>query len=288
MQNLSNISVVRDLLRRHGIALRHSLGQNFLVNPSVCPRIAECARTGPDYGVLEIGAGIGVLTRELAARCGKVVSLEIDERLIPVLKETLADCPNARVVRADAMEIDLHALLRDEMDGLQVAVAANLPYYITSPLMMRLLESRLPVESITVMVQKEAAARLCARPGERACGAVSAAVWYYSEPEILFHVSRGSFLPPPDVDSSVIRLNVRARPPVAVPDENWFFRVVRAAFCQRRKTVCNALSSGLPAGKETISRALDSCSIPAQARAESLSLDQLAALSGALLPLSGL
>lgn len=281
---LTNLRYVRELLARHDFALRKSLGQNFLINPSVCPRMAQAAMPDPDveYGALEIGAGVGVLTHELAQRARRVLCVEIDERLRPVLAETLADCGNVHIVYEDAMQADLASLIREEMAGLRVTVAANLPYYITSPLIMRLLESRLPVESITVMVQKEAAARLCAAPGERACGAVSAAVWYYSEPEQLFPVSRGSFLPAPDVDSCVIRLRVRQTPPVSVKDEAFFFRVVRAAFAQRRKTLLNALTSGLGCRKEALSRALEECGVSPLSRAESLTLEQLAAVADAV------
>ena len=165
----------------------------------------------------------------------KVVAIELDQRLFPVLGETLADCPNVELVQGDVLKLDLHALIQEKFDGQEVCVCANLPYYITSPVIMGLLEGGLPLKSITVMVQKEAAERICAQPGQRACGAVSVSVHYHSQPQVLFGVSRGSFLPPPNVDSAVIRLDLHREPPVQVADEGWFFRVSRAAFAQRRK-----------------------------------------------------
>lgn len=286
MQNLSNIGVVRELLSRHGFSFSKQLGQNFLINPTVCPRMAELSGASPQMGMLEIGPGIGVLTRELSLRAKKVVAIELDGRLLGVLKETLADCPNVKVVHADALKLDLSALLREEFGEGPVSLAANLPYYITSPLIMRLLESRLPLGSITVMVQKEAAQRLCAEPGSREAGAVSLAVRYYSEPEILFPVSRGSFLPAPSVDSAVIRLRVREKPPISAP-EKALFAVTRAAFSQRRKTLGNALAAGLGREKAEIQRAMAGCGIAPTARAESLTLAQFGQLAEALYPPAG-
>lgn len=281
METLSDIGTVKALLERHGFRFSKALGQNFLVNPTVCPRMAEQCGAGPGVGVLEIGPGVGVLTRELAARAEKVAAVELDERLFPVLEETLAPFPNAKVIPGDVMKLDLRALLEREFPGMEAVVCANLPYYITSPVVMRLLEERLPVRAVTVMVQKEAAGRLCAQPGTRACGAVSVAVRYYTEPEILFPVSRGSFLPAPNVDSAVIRLRVRQSPPVEAGDEAFFFRVVKAAFGQRRKTLGNALSSGLGVPKAALAPALERAGA-AGLRAEQLSLEQFAALARAL------
>lgn len=281
MEKLTDIGHIRELLARHGFRFSKKLGQNFLINPSVCPRMAEACGAGPDSAVLEIGPGIGVLTRELAARAGKVVAVELDDRLLPVLAETLADCRNVDVVPGDAMKMDLHRLLEERCAGMEAAVCANLPYYITSPLLMRLLESRLPVTSITVMVQKEAAARLCARPGTRECGAVTLAVQYYAETEILFPVSRGSFLPAPQVDSAVIRLTLRKKPPCAVQDEAMLFRLVRAAFGQRRKTLVNSLT-GAGFGREETAALLRRAGIPETARAEELTLEAFAALASAV------
>lgn len=279
MENLSNISVIRDVLSRHGFSFSKGLGQNFLINPTVCPRMAEMGNAKPGWGIIEIGAGVGVLTAELARRADKVVCIEIDSRLLPVLDETLAEFDNIKIVNEDVLKVDLHKLIEQEFAGMPVAVCANLPYYITSPIIMNLLEAHLPITSLTVMVQKEAAARLCAEPGSREVGAVSIAVRYYSEPKILFQVSRGSFLPAPEVDSTVIRLDVRDRPPVEVGSEEQFFKVVRAAFSQRRKTLPNTLSAGLGIPKAQAIEMLEKAGIPTNLRAEQLTLDQFALLS---------
>lgn len=279
MENLSNISVIRDVLSRHGFSFSKGLGQNFLINPTVCPRMAEMGNAKPGWGIIEIGAGVGVLTAELSRRADKVVCIEIDSRLLPVLDETLAEFDNIKIVNEDVLKVDLHKLIEQEFAGMPVAVCANLPYYITSPIIMNLLEAHLPIASLTVMVQKEAAARLCAEPGSREVGAVSIAVRYYSDPKILFQVSRGSFLPAPDVDSTVIRLDVRDRPPVEVSSEEQFFKVVRAAFSQRRKTLPNTLSAGLGIPKAQAIEMLEKAGIPTNLRAEQLTLDQFALLS---------
>ncbi len=283
MPSLTDLSTVRDILARHGFSFSKALGQNFLINPSVCPRMAEFCHPELDgeFAVLEIGPGIGVLTKELAQVATRVISIELDTRLLPILEETLADYPNVTVINGDAMKLDLAAILKEHADGLPVVVCANLPYYITSPLLMRLLESRLPIEAITVLVQKEAAVRLCAKPATRECGAVTFAVRYFAEPEILFSVSKGSFLPAPKVDSSVIRLRLHGQPPCPIADEALFFRLVHAAFGQRRKTLANSLMS---AGytKEQITAALHTIGLPATARAEELTIEQFAALSEVL------
>ncbi len=283
MQKLSDISTIRAVLEKNGFHFSKALGQNFLINPSVCPRMAALSGAADCAGAVEVGPGIGVLTWELSQVAKKVVSIELDKRLLPVLDETLADCDNVKILNADVMKLDLRRMIKEEFPGGEVAVCANLPYYITSPVIMRLLEERLPVTSITVMVQKEAAERLCAHPGERACGAVSAAVWYYAEPEILFQVSRGSFMPAPNVDSAVIRLRIRRMPPVEVADEPFFFRVVRAAFAQRRKTAVNSIANTLGRSKQAVAAAFDAAGVPQNARAEALTLEDFAALTAGLL-----
>lgn len=279
MNSLSNLSTIKDILGRHGFHFSKALGQNFLINPSVCPRMAEASGVDETSGAIEIGPGIGVLTRELAQRAGKVVAVELDRRLLPVLDETLAEFDNVTVVNEDVLKLDLRALLEREFAGMDVAVCANLPYYITSPVIMRLLEECLPISSLTVMVQKEAARRICAQPGTRECGAVTAAVHYYAEPEILFEVSRGSFLPAPNVDSSVIRLTLREQPAVQVKSEQRFFALIKAAFGQRRKTLQNAVSAGLGIPKEDVGQALDAVGLDRRIRAEQLSLEDFARLS---------
>lgn len=283
MQRLSDISTIRAVLEKNGFHFSKALGQNFLINPSVCPRMAALSGAADCAGAVEVGPGIGVLTWELSQVAKKVVSIELDKRLLPVLDETLADCDNVKILNADVMKLDLRRMIEEEFSGGEVAVCANLPYYITSPVIMRLLEERLPVTSITVMVQKEAAERLCAHPGERACGAVSAAVWYYAEPEILFQVSRGSFMPAPNVDSAVIRLRIRRTPPVEVAEEPFFFRVVRAAFAQRRKTAVNSIANTLGRSKQAVAAAFDAAGVPQNARAEALTLEDFAALAAGLL-----
>lgn len=283
MQRLSDISTIRAVLEKNGFHFSKALGQNFLINPSVCPRMAALSGAADCAGAVEVGPGIGVLTWELSQVAKKVVSIELDKRLLPVLDETLADCDNVKILNADVMKLDLRRMIEEEFPGGEVAVCANLPYYITSPVIMRLLEERLPVTSITVMVQKEAAERLCAHPGERACGAVSAVVWYYAEPEILFQVSRGSFMPAPNVDSAVIRLRIRRTPPVEVADEPFFFRVVRAAFAQRRKTAVNSIANTLGRSKQAVAAAFDAAGVPQNARAEALTLEDFAALTVGLL-----
>ena len=282
MENLSNISVIRDVLSRHGFSFSKGLGQNFLINPTVCPRMAEMGNAQPGWGMIEIGAGVGVLTAELASRADKVVCIEIDSRLLPILDETLAEFDNIKIVNQDVLKVDLHQLIAEEFPNMPVAVCANLPYYITSPIIMNLLESRLPISSLTVMVQKEAAQRICALPGSREVGAVSIAVRYYCEPQVLFQVSRGSFMPAPDVDSTVIRLDIRKEPAVQVEKEENFFRVVKAAFSQRRKTLANTLSSGLSISKAQATELLNRAGVASNLRAEQLSIQQFADIANAL------
>jgi len=273
MENLSNIGTIKDILSRHGFSFSKALGQNFLVNPSVCPKIAEMGNAREGFGIIEIGTGIGVLTHELAKRAEKVVAVEIDSRLIPILEETLAEHKNVKVINADIMKTDLLKIIEEEFEGLEVAVCANLPYYITSPIIMLLLEKRLPIKSITVMVQKEAADRFCAELGTREAGAVTVAVRYFSTPKMLFKVSRGSFMPPPNVDSCVIRLDINETTPVGVEDEEFFFKVARGAFSQRRKTLLNSLSASLGIGKDIVLDAVKKSGLSETVRPEELKME---------------
>lgn len=282
MNRLSNIGTIKDILSRHGFTFSKSLGQNFLINPSVCPRMAELSGVGRGVGVIEIGPGIGVLTNELCKLADKVVAIELDKRLLPVLEETLGEYDNLKVINADVLETDLHKLIEDEFSGMEVVVCANLPYYITSPVIMKLLEDKLPISAITVMVQKEAAQRICAEVGSRQSGAVTVSVNYYAKPEMLFSVSAGSFMPAPKVDSAVIRLNVLDKPPVNVNDEKKFFSVVKASFSQRRKVISNSLSSGLSLDKSKTAEILEKSGVPLNARAEKLSLQNFADIANNL------
>lgn len=284
MAALTDLSTIRDLCARYDFALSKGFGQNFIINPGICPRIAQAAGLGPGWGALEIGPGIGVLTEQLAARADKVVSVEVDKRLEPLLAETMAGHDNFKLVMGDVLKVDLAALLTEEFAGKRVAVCANLPYYITSPILMRLLEEKLPVDNITVMVQKEAAQRLCAAPGAREAGAITYAVAYYARPQLLFTVQPGSFYPAPKVTSAVIRLDVRSVPPVEVPngDEAGYFRLIRAAFSQRRKTVANSVASGLGLPKARVLAALDAAGLDARLRPEQLTLEDYCALQSAL------
>ena len=279
MDRLTDISYVKGILSKYGFTFSKALGQNFLINPGVCPRMAELCGCSEEVGVIEIGPGAGVLTNELAKLSHKVVAIELDKRLLPVLEETLGDHDNVRVINGDVMKLDMRQLIRDEFGDGRVVVCANLPYYITSPIIMSILEQRLPIEALTVMVQKEAADRICATPGTRESGAISAAVHYYSDPEVLFRVSRGSFIPAPKVDSAVIRLNISGNTAVDVCDERLFFRVVRAAFSQRRKTLPNSLASGLSMPKQQISEILTRAGIRLNSRAEEMTMEQLAAIT---------
>lgn len=282
MENLSNVSTIRELLTQNGFTFSKALGQNFIINPSVCPKMAEMCGAAPGIGVLEVGPGIGVLTHELAKRAEKVVAVELDKRLFPLLEKTLSDHSNVKLVWGDILKIDLKKLIKEEFSGMEVVVCANLPYYITSPVIMRFLEEKLPIHSLTVMVQKEAGQRICAEVGTRMCGAVTVAVHFYCRPALLFSVSAGSFMPPPKVDSCVIKLDISREPTVQVQEEKLFFQTVRAAFAQRRKTLSNSLSAGLGIEKASVNLLLEQTGIQPNARAEQLCMEEFASLADAL------
>ena len=277
--NLTDISTIKNLCEKHGFALSKNFGQNFIVNAGICPKIVDAAGIDETYGVLEIGPGIGVLTKELAKRAQKVVSIEIDTRLPPLLRETLAEYDNVKIIEGDVLKTDLAALIAAEFPGMKVAVCANLPYYITSPIVMKLLEERLPIEHITVMVQKEAADRLSALPGTRMAGAITYAVHYYAAPQTLFSVQPGSFYPPPKVTSAIIQLCLHKAAPVQPRSEKAMFRVIKAAFGQRRKTAANAISAGAGIAKEKVLAALAVLGLAATVRPEQLTLQNYADLS---------
>ncbi|MCH5325324.1 MAG: 16S rRNA (adenine(1518)-N(6)/adenine(1519)-N(6))-dimethyltransferase RsmA [Eubacterium sp.] len=275
---LTDIGQIKELFNKYGFSFTKSLGQNFLINPTVCPRIAEMGGVTREVGVLEIGTGIGVLTRELAERGKKVVALEIDRTLEPILNETLGEYDNVEVIFADVMETDLQQLIKEKFDGMDVVVCANLPYYITSPVIMKLLEERLPIKSVTVMVQLEAAERICAAMGSRNCSALTAAVSWYSKPKKLFNVKPGSFMPAPKVDSAVIRLDLYDKPPYDVEDEKLFFSVIRQSFSQRRKQLINPLSGFFNIDKSVLSSAMTENGIKPTARAEELTMEDFVKL----------
>lgn len=278
--NLYDYNTINKILTAHGFTFSKALGQNFLIDSSVCPEMASQLKADKDTGVIEIGPGIGVLTKELCKVAGKVIAIELDKRLFPVLRETLGELNNLEIVEGDVLSLDLAALIEEKFSGMKsVKVCANLPYYITSPVIMKLLESRLPIEEIVVMVQKEAAERFCAEIGSRESGAVTVAVNYYANAEMLFEVTKDCFYPSPKIDSAVMRLTLREKPPVTVQDERRFFAVVKAAFAQRRKTALNSLSSALGTPKDKVLSALNEIGADEKARAESFSLDQLAKLS---------
>lgn len=275
-------SVIKKIMEENGIRFRKEYGQNFLIDPTVPERIAdECADTAERL-ILEIGPGIGCLTQELCLRYKKVLAVEIDKGLIPVLGETLREYGNVTVLNDDVMEVDLPALVAREAEGLPVSVAANLPYYITTPILMRLLESGVPFDSITVMVQKEVADRLTALPGSADYGAITAVLGYYGAARRLFTVSAGSFMPAPKVDSAVIRLDLYKEKPICPADESLFFRVIKGAFEQRRKTLLNALSAKLGMSKDVLLAAFAEAELASDIRGERLSTAAFAALADAI------
>lgn len=280
MTNLSNIKTVKNILEKHGFKFSKSLGQNFIVNDTVCPKMAENCGKSDEAGVLEIGAGIGVLTTELAKKYKKVVSVEIDKNLIPILQETTSDYENIKIINDDILKIDLEELIKSEFsDCDEVCVCANLPYYITSEILMYILESGADVRSITVMVQKEAAERICAEPGTRNSGAISLAVRFYGIPKILFNVGRGSFIPQPNVDSTVIKIEVDHSLRDKVKNKNNYFKVIKAAYGKRRKNILNSLSMGLSISKKEIENILEKVNVPPTKRAEQLRFDDFVSIS---------
>lgn len=276
--NLTDINEIKLLLDRHGFRFSKSLGQNFLTASWVPEKIAESAGLNKDTAVLEIGPGIGCLTRELSLRAGKVVSIELDKALKPVLKETLSGCGNAEIVFADALKTDLKALTEEKFGSLRPVVCANLPYNVTSPLLTEILEAGI-FDSVTVMIQKEVAQRICAAPNTADYGAFTVFCQWYTEPYMLFTVPPSCFIPQPKVTSAVITMKKREAPPVSVHDEALMFKIVRAAFNQRRKTLVNAVSSGLGFDKEKIEKSLKNCGLDERIRGEALSIAQFAQIS---------
>lgn len=280
---LTKPSVIKDIMGRYGFRFSKSLGQNFLIEPSVVERIVEGAGITENDGVLEIGPGIGTLTQYMAAHAKRVVSVEIDKSLLPILKETLGDCENTTVVSGDALTVDLKQLIADHFPDCPVKMVANLPYYVTTPIIMRFLEEAVPVTDLVVMVQREVAERMAATPGGKDYGSLSVAVQYFCEPQLLFRVSTGCFMPAPKVESAVIRLKRREHPAVEVENPALFFTTVRGAFGKRRKTLLNALSdSELRISKEQAGAALAAADIDPKRRAETLSIEEFARLANAV------
>ena len=280
--DLCDISQIKALLARHGFRFSKSMGQNFLIEDWVPQDIAAASGAGPGAGVLEVGPGIGPLTVQLARRAGKVVSVELDRSLLPILAETLRDCPNAEVVSGDILKTDIPALIGEKFQGLTPAACANLPYNITTSAITALIEANC-FSSITVMIQREVAQRICAQPGSKDYGAFSIYCQYYTDPELLFEVPPDCFIPAPKVTSAVVRLVPRPAP-AEVDDPVHFFRVVKAAFALRRKTLVNSLSSvfGEELPREALAEAVQRCGLPAGVRGERLSIPQFAQLSQAL------
>ena len=285
MENLTNINVIKDIFERHGFSFSKTLGQNFLINPSVCPKIAEMGNAAEGWGVLEIGTGVGVLTHELAKRADKVVAVEIDKALIPILEDTLSEYDNVTVINDDILKVDVQKIVDEKNDGKPIKVVANLPYYITTPIIMGLFESHLPLKSITIMVQKEVADRMQVGPGTKDYGALSLAVQYYAKPEIVANVPPNCFMPRPNVGSAVIRLTKYDTPPVFVENEEFMFSLIRATFNQRRKTLVNAIGNApnLNISKEMVAEVLLEMDESATVRGETFSLEKFAKFSNKLL-----
>jgi 16S rRNA (adenine1518-N6/adenine1519-N6)-dimethyltransferase len=274
------------ILEKYGFSFKKSLGQNFLIDTNILNRIVDHAGLTKESGAIEIGPGIGALTEQLAKNCQKVVAFEIDQRLIPILKDTLSPYPHVKIIHEDVLKADVLSVMESEFKEIEdVMVVANLPYYVTTPIIMKLLEDQLPIRGIVCMLQKEVADRISARPGTKEYGSLSIAVQYYTMAEIVMIVPKTVFVPQPNVDSAVIRLTKRPTPIVEVKDETFFFQITRASFAQRRKTLLNNLQSGLKNGKEKkdiILSVLEEVQIEPSRRGETLSIEEFARLSDAL------
>ena len=284
MSDLVSAKSTAEIIKKYDFSVQKKFGQNFLIDEHVLDKIIDAAQIDVTYGVIEIGPGLGTMTRRLAALSKKVVAIEIDRQLIPILSDTLSDCDNVKVINADVMKTDLGSLIDEEFGDMPVKVVANLPYYITTPIVMSLLEGRFAIESITIMIQKEVAERMRAVPGSKDYGALSLAVGYYADAYIAANVPPNCFMPRPKVGSCVIRLNIRKEPFVSVRDEKQMFALIRGAFNQRRKTLVNAVANyeGLSFKKEEIEEALKKLDLSPSIRGEALDLQQFAALSDIL------
>lgn len=285
MEKLSNPQRTIEVIKKYEFCFQKKFGQNFLIDGHVLDKIIAGAGVTKDDMVLEIGPGIGTMTQYLAEAAGKVVAVEIDRNLLPILQETLADYDNVKVIHADVLSLDLEKLVQEENGGRPIKVVANLPYYITTPIIMALFEQHVPLANVTVMVQKEVAARMKTGPGSKDYGALSLAVQYYAEPYIVANVPCNCFMPRPNVDSAVIRLTRYEEPPVQVKDEKMLFKIIRASFNQRRKTLQNGLnnSSELNFTKDQIAAAIAEAGFSPSVRGEALTLEQFAKLTDILL-----
>ena len=281
MEKLSNPQVTIQTIKKYEFAFQKKFGQNFLIDDHVITKIINAAEITKDDLVLEIGPGIGTMTQYLAESAGKVIAVEIDKNLIPILGETLAEYYNVTIINEDILKLDINRLVEEENDGKPIKVVANLPYYITTPIIMGLFESHVPLQSITVMVQKEVADRMQVGPGSKDYGALSLAVQYYAKPYIAANVPPNCFIPRPGVGSAVIRLTRYEEPPVMVKDESLMFKLIRASFNQRRKTLQNGIANSpeLPYSKAQVEKALEKMGLAANVRGESLTLAEFAKLS---------
>ena len=278
----------KEILNKYGFSFKKSLGQNFLIDPNILRNIVSHANLTKDSGAIEVGPGIGALTEHLARAAKKVVSFEIDQRLLPVLEDTLSPYDNVKIVHSDILKADVVQVIEEEMPGIEdIMVVANLPYYVTTPILMKLLNDRLPIRGFVVMMQKEVADRITARPGTKEYGSLSIAIQYYCTAEVAMVVPKTVFMPQPNVDSAVIRLIRHEKPPVEVIDEDFLFEVTRASFAQRRKTILNNLQAGLTEGKknkEAILNALETAGIEPSRRGETLTIQEFGSLADALHP----
>ncbi|MGP1618666.1 16S rRNA (adenine(1518)-N(6)/adenine(1519)-N(6))-dimethyltransferase RsmA [Peptostreptococcus stomatis] len=281
-KRLSSHSATMDLVKKHGFKFTKSLGQNFLIDDNIVDKIVAGAGIGPGDKIIEVGPGIGTLTREMASRAQNLMAVEIDKNLIPILEDTLGDYDNVKIVNEDIIKADIKGLIDENLSGGPVKLVANLPYYITTPIIMRFLEENINVTDIVVMVQKEVAERMNAQPGGKDFGALSVAVQYYCDTEIVAKVPRHLFVPQPNVDSIVIALRIRPERKYKVDDEDLYFKVVKAAFGQRRKTLLNSISSMGNLAKDQVKEALEEAGIDPKRRGETLSLDEFAILSNVI------
>lgn len=288
MKDIATPTRTKEILEKYGFSFKKSLGQNFLIDPNILRRITETAELTKETGAIEIGPGIGALTEHVARSAGKVVAFEIDQRLLPILSDTLSPYDNVKIIHEDVLKADVAQIVEQEFtDFEQLMVVANLPYYVTTPIIMKLLEEKVPLKGMVIMLQKEVADRISAKPGTKAYGSLSIAIQYYMTAETAFIVPKTVFMPQPNVDSAVIKLLKREKPAVEVTNEQFFFTVTRASFAQRRKTILNNLTNQLPQGKEkkeAVIEALSQAEIEPSRRGESLSLEEFARLANALYP----